>query len=225
MEFYSSKSKSLPQKYTLTFIEVLLIGFSGWLMFFGGFEFFGLKNNDYALWRYLVIFTFNIVVLIRMSVTMFYLIKRTMPWEEAFSIPMAFALYYVGFTFFVRQNSMPFDIIDALGIFLFLWGSYLNTSSELKRNKWKQNPENKGQLYTEGLFKYSMHINYFGDLLWVSGYAVITRNYFSIIVPIFLFCFFAFYNAPKLDSYLSEKYKDEFEKYHKSTKKIIPFIY
>ncbi len=85
--------------------------------------------------------------------------------------------------------------------------------------------ENKGHLYTKGFFRYSMHINYFGDLLWVTGYAFVTHNWYAVIIPVFIFCFFAFYNIPKLDEYLHSKYGEEFSAYEKRTKKFIPYIY
>jgi protein-S-isoprenylcysteine O-methyltransferase Ste14 len=70
-----------------------------------------------------------------------------------------------------------------------------------------------------------MHINYFGDILWVSAYAIITRNYYAIAIPILLFCLFAFWNIPALDKYLVNRYKREFHEYEKRTKKLIPLIY
>ncbi|MEO8413133.1 MAG: DUF1295 domain-containing protein [Ginsengibacter sp.] len=101
----------------------------------------------------------------------------------------------------------------------------MNTFSELLRSAWKKNPSNKGKLYTGGLFKYPMHINYFGDLLWVSGYALVTGNGYSIFIVIFLFCFFAFYNIPMLDKHLASKYGVAFEGYKRRTKKLVPFVY
>lgn len=94
----------------------------------------------------------------------------------------------------------------------------LNTGSELMRDNWKKNPENKGKLYTTGLFKYAMHINFFGDLLWVTAYAIVTRNGYSLLIPAFLFCLFAFYNIPKLDRYLAAKYGKAFDEYRKKLK-------
>ena len=101
----------------------------------------------------------------------------------------------------------------------------LNSAGEILRNQWKKSPENIGKIYTDGFFKYSRHINYFGDLLWVIAYAMITKNVWSISIPIFLFSFFAFYNAPKLDKYLKEKYGNDYDEYAKKTKMLIPFIY
>ena len=69
-----------------------------------------------------------------------------------------------------------------------------------------------------------MHINYFGDLLWVLGYAFVTNNLYSFLIPLFLFCFFYFYNIPKLDAYLAERYQDAFEEYRRKTKRFIPFV-
>ncbi|HSH67141.1 MAG TPA: DUF1295 domain-containing protein [Bacteroidia bacterium] len=97
--------------------------------------------------------------------------------------------------------------------------------SELQRHYWKKKPENKGKLFTSGLFRYSMHINYFGDVLWVSAYAIITLNPYAILVPAFLFSFFAFYNVPALDKYLAERYAGQFDEYKKKTKKLVPFVW
>ena len=84
---------------------------------------------------------------------------------------------------------------------------------------------NKDKIYTEGFFKYSRHINYFGDILWVAAYALVTKNWYAATIPIILFCFFALYNAPKLDKYLKDKYGKSYEEYAKKTKMLIPYIY
>jgi protein-S-isoprenylcysteine O-methyltransferase Ste14 len=224
MKMYGDNSVSIPQKTTLLLLETLIIIVS-WLLLFGnGFEKLGVMKEPGDIWRRGLVFGFNLVVFIRMLITIFYLLKRKMPWEEAFSIPFAFALYYIGFSWLVYETKQPFDFLDALGIVLYVFGSYLNTGSELMRDQWKMKSENKGRLYTQGLFAYSMHINYFGDLLWVIGYALITRNWYSVLIVVFLFAFFVFFNIPKLDNYLEKKYKKDFAEYKKRTKKFIPWI-
>ena len=227
MDLYNQKNKSYPQKIVLTILEIIIIAISYWILFANGYYkiFHPLNPGQGNTVRHIILFTFNIIVFLRILVTSFYLIKRRMPWEEAFSIPFAFALYYIGFALLGFKSPVNIGTIDIIGILLFLLGSFLNTGSELARDIWKKKPENKGQLYTSGLFKYSMHINYFGDLLWVSAYAFVTRNWYSILIPIFLFCFFVFFNIPKLDNYLKSKYGDKFDNYQKTTKKFIPLIY
>ena len=229
MDLYSVKSKSIPQKIVIITIEVFLLLLAYWILFKGGGELIFDKTGLVALngnWESRVItFSFSVIVFLRMSFMMLYLLKRKIPWEESVSVPMAFSLYYIGFALLVYNREIPIDWIDYSAILLFLVGSAFNTVSEVQRHLWKKYPENKGKLYTIGLFKYSMHINFFGDLLWVSAYAIITRNYYAIIIPVLLFCLFAFWNIPTLDKYLAGKYKDQFDDYQKKTKKLIPFIY
>jgi len=229
MDLYSVKSKSIPQKIVIILLEILLLILSYWLLFGGGEEVVLEKNGMHTLngndESRTIIFIFSIIVFIRMTIMMIYWLKRKIPWEESLSVPMAFALYYIGFPLLVFNRGASIGWIDYLAIFIFIVGSSLNTVSELQRNIWKKHQENKGKLYTTGLFKYSMHINYFGDILWVSAYAVITRNYYSIVIPILLFCLFVFWNIPALDKYLAKKYKEQFDTYKEKTKKLIPFIY
>lgn len=227
MDMYGQKDKSIPQKITLFLLEIIILGVSYWLLFRGGYErIFSSKpvisGNET---RHIILLAFNIVLFVRTGFTMIFLLKRRMPWEETFSIPFAFGIYYIGFALFGYKSQESFSSFDIIAIGTYVLGSYLNTGSELARYSWKKKTENKGKLYTAGLFKYSIHINYFGDLLWVIAFAMITRNWYSISIVLFLFCFFAFYNIPKLDTYLASKYSQQFEDYSKKTKKFIPFIY
>lgn len=229
MELYGKKSKSIPQKTTIILLELLLLALAYWILFLGGGTILlnkigiHVQPGDYG--SRAIVFAFSCIVFIRLTFMMLYLLKRKIPWEESLSVPFAFALYYIGFALLVYNRQASVGWWDYFGIIVFVAGSLLNTLSELQRHFWKQHPENKGMLYTKGLFAHSMHINYFGDLLWVSSYAIITRNPYSVSIPAFLFCLFAFYNIPKLDSYLAGKYKDQFEVYRAKTKKFIPFIY
>lgn len=227
MDLYSKKDSSIPQKVILTLLELIILIISYWILFCGGYNtIFSLQTHvEGSETRRQIIFIFNIIVFLRIGVTMFYLIKRHIPWEEALSIPFAFAIYYIGFALLGYKTQLHFDSIDFIAILIFITGSFLNTGSELMRDKWKRSGPNKNKLYTKGLFKYSMHINYFGDILWVTAYAVITRNWYSGLVPVYLALFFIFYNVPKLDKHLKARYGQQFDEYSAVTKKLIPFVY
>ena len=229
MDLYGQKSKSIPQKIVIHFIEILLLWLSYWILFQSGGAWvekhFNINNSIGNIDRRMIIFVFNIIIFIRLTYMMIFILKRKIPWEESVSVPLAFALYFIGFPLFVLSVSKPIDGFDYFAIAVFVVGCVLNSGGEILRDKWKNDPENKGKIYTQGFFKYSRHINYFGDILWVIAYAIITKNVWSITIPIFLFSFFAFYNAPKLDKYLKEKYGNDYEEYAKKTKMLIPFIY
>lgn len=229
MELYGQKSKSIPQKIIIHLIEILFLWLSYWILFQDGGNWCNnhlhIHNAATGFDRRVIIFAFNIVTFFRIAYMTFFLLKRKIPWEESISVPFAFALYYIGYTLLVLPVDHSIDNLDYFSIALFIFGCFLNTGGEMLRNIWKQNPEHKGQLYTQGFFKYSRHINYFGDILWVTAYAFITRNWYAVTIPVFLFCFFAFYNAPKLDKYLNNKYGAAFKRYAETTKMLIPFIY
>jgi len=229
MDLYGQKSKSIPQKIVIHLIEILLLWLSYWILFQNGGTWvenhLNINNAVGNTDRRIIIFIFNIIIFFRLAYMMIFLLKRKIPWEESVSVPLAFALYFIGFTLFVMPISQPIDVLDYFALIVFIIGCILNTGGEFLRNSWKKKPENKGKIYTEGFFKYSRHINYFGDILWVIAYALITKNLWSATVPVFLFSFFAFYNAPKLDKYLKEKYGKDYEEYAKKTKMLIPFVY
>lgn len=228
-DLYGSQSKSIPQKIIIHFFELLFLGLAYWILFLNGSQWFSehihVADAENALNRRIIIFACHIIIFLRIGFAMIFLIKRKIPWEESVSVPMAFAMYYIGYSLLVLPTEKEIDLIDYIAIMVFLCGCFFNTTSEILRDRWKKHPENKGKLYTKGLFKYSRHINYFGDLLWVTGYAILTRNWFSVLIPVFLFCFFAFFNAPKLDKYLKEKYGEAYNEYERKTKMIIPFIF
>lgn len=226
MDLYSQKSKSVFKKVIILLLEIIIIGISYWILFKNGYhKIFSSSKSMGNESRHLVLFLFNCVVFTRICITLLVFIKRKIPWAEAFDIPIAFALYYLGFALLGYGNSNVFGLWDIAGIILFIFGSCVNTVSELLRYNWKKNPVNKDKLYTKGFFQYSMHINYFGDLLWVGGYALVSGNIWSILIVLFLLSFFVFYNIPKLDMHLRSKYGREFENYKKHTYKLIPFIY
>ncbi len=229
MDLYGRKSKSIPQKLVIICLEFVLLYIAYCILFNKGgteiYNWLGITMPEGDLSRRIIIFSFSLIVFIRITFAMFVFVKRRIPFEETISIPFAFALYYIGFAVFGYGTQTNIGLIDYFGIAVFLFGSYLNTMSEYQRHIWKKHSENKGKLYTLKLFSSSMHINYFGDLLWVIGYSILTLNIWSVWIPVLLFVFFTFFNIPQLDSYLAEKYREQFNNYKKHTKKFIPFIY
>ncbi|WP_168122324.1 DUF1295 domain-containing protein [Paenibacillus sp. HB172176] len=226
---YNKNTNHYLPRVTLLLLETIILAAACWILLFQGSQ----TLNDWFHWslgdgrneRNILLFALIAIVYLRMCVTIFYLLKRVIPWEEAFTVPLAFSLYYVGFALFAMNASEVVDGWDLPVVLLFIAGSFINTCSEWLRDQWKKRPENKGKLYTKGLFRYSAHINYFGDLLWVLALALVTRNPWALIVPLLLFCLFAFYNIPMLDRHLESKYGEDFRRYIAETKKFIPFLY
>ena len=161
----------------------------------------------------------------RLFITVFVFLKRKMAWSEMLLVSglMSFALF--SFAKVGGSSHLPLNALDYLGLILFFIGSWVNTYSEYTRHIWKKNDINKGKLYTFGLFKYSMHINYFGDIVLFSGIALITQNFSLLVIPLIMTLNFIFFIIPRLDKYLANKYGEEFKEYVGRTKILIPGIY
>ncbi|MBD2870317.1 DUF1295 domain-containing protein [Paenibacillus arenilitoris] len=226
---YNQQTNTIFPRLTLLFLETLILAASAWLLLLQGprrlNDWFHVGLGAGSTDRNVLLFVLIAFVYARMLFTLFYLLKRAVPWQEAFAVPLAFALYYVGFPLLSQQRESALDGWDALFAALFLAGSFINTYSELQRDRWKRRLENKGKLYASGLFRHCAHINYFGDLLWVLALALLTRNLWSLAIPAALFGLFAFYNIPMLDRHLESKYGEDFRLYRKQTSKLIPYIY
>jgi steroid 5-alpha reductase family enzyme len=180
-------------------------------------------NGDFTR-QVLLMFCLWLYVL-RLSVTVYVFLKRKMEWSEMLIVTclMSFALF--SFAKVGGSSNKSVGALDYLSLCLYLLGSWLNTYSEYTRYVWKNQKENKGYLYTQGLFKHSMHINYFGDIVLFTGLAFLTLHFSMLFIPFVMAVNFIFFIIPRLDNYLSVKYGKEFEEYAGKTKKFIPGIY
>ena len=112
-----------------------------------------------------------------------------------------------------------------IAVGLYLLGSYLNTASEYQRQRWKERAENRGHLYTQGFFRWAMHISYLGDVLLFSGWALLTHRAWAFLLPLLMLVGFVAVHMPTLDKHLHTKYGAEFEEYRRRTKRLVPFVY
>ena len=167
MIFLSEHSPSIPAKVlmstgvlagTLT-ATALTTGYSDWLMNVLDFE--KVAGNTY---RQMVMFICCLIYFIRFTIALFVFIQRKISWFEGGFVTVMFFIMFYFFGISAGSHPGPIGIIDILGISLFLFGSCINTLADYQRFSWKRKTENKGRLYTSGLFKYAMHINYFGNV-------------------------------------------------------------
>ena len=224
MELYGKQDSSLAQKLIILAAELGLVAAASWVLLGDGLQGVRAFGADPEPLRNRVLLAFDLVIVARFLLTLFVFLRRRIPWEETISVPLAFALYLLGMPLMAAPATVPFGALELVGIALFAAGSFLNTFSEYQRHRFKAREDNRGKLYTGGLFAISMHVNYFGDLLWAGGIACVAHEAWAALVPALLFVFFYFFNIPKLDAYLRERYGEDFVAYEGRTKKLIPFV-
>jgi protein-S-isoprenylcysteine O-methyltransferase Ste14 len=228
MIFLDEHSPSIPAKVFMSTgvlagaltATALTTGYSDWFMDVLNFE--KVEGNIY---RQIIMFICCLIYYIRFTLNLLIFMQRKISWIEAGLVTILFFIMFYFFCISAGSHSDSIGILDILGISLFLFGSGINTLADYQRFSWKRNTENKGRLYTSGLFKYSMHINYFGDAIAYFGLALITYNIVCLGISMGMVVYFIAFEIPMLDGHLNKKYKHEFTEYSRTTKKFVPFIY
>jgi protein-S-isoprenylcysteine O-methyltransferase Ste14 len=162
---------------------------------------------------------------IRLLFTWFAFLKRGMTWGEALTIAPWLLCIYLLMAIAGGTNQTTLGVTGYFGLILFVIGSWMNTYSEYARGAWKERSENRGKLYTVGLFSFVRHPNYLGDLISFSGLCLISGRWITAPIPAIMLAGFIFVNIPALDSHLHKRYGKTFDEYAKRTPKLIPFIY
>lgn len=165
------------------------------------------------------------IYFVRLLFTDFVFLKRGMGWTEVFTIaPWVLCIFlFLGIS--GGFNTSPAGLVCLIGVAFFVLGSWMNTWSEFQRHLWKRKPQNKGKLYTLGLFRLSRHPNYLGDLLSFTGLCLIAGRWITTIIPVLMLSGFVFVNIPILDAHLRERYGAAFDDYARKTPRLIPFLY
>ena len=226
---YRDKSPSLASKLTLASIHLLVVVIVVWLLFGSGItlisHLLGASPRFAPTVRRWVLVITAGLYFVRTLVTMFIFMKRRMPWSEVGTIALWICMLDILFAWFGGRNDAPFAVMDVAGIVLVLVGSVINTGSELQRHLWKRRSENTGHIYTGGLFRFARHINYFGDEVLFTGWAVMTGQLWVLAIPAIMVFGFLLVNIPSQDRYLEDRYGDEYRCYAKRVKRFIPYVY
>ncbi len=200
-----------------------------WLLFGGGLEtaggWFGWTWRPGDLVRRACLAAALSIYYVRILFTEFVFLKRGVSWSEVFTIAPWMFCIYVLVAATGGQDVRVLGMTGAIGVALFAAGSWMNCAAEHSRHVWKQRPENRARLYTQGLFRHLRHPNYFGDLISFSGLCFVSAAWVTAVIPVLMLVGFVFVNVPLLDSHLRDKYGEEFYEYASRTRKLIPFMF
>ncbi|KAG5684442.1 hypothetical protein PVAND_013676 [Polypedilum vanderplanki] len=122
-------------------------------------------------------------------------------------------------------------LLDAGGFLLWIAGFIFETVADYQKFTFRSLPENKGNFMSSGLWAYSRHPNYFGEILLWLGVAISSfsgsKSYSVFISPIFVALLLIFVSGiPALEKKADQLYanNEEYQLYKKNTPVLIPFI-
>lgn len=124
------------------------------------------------------------------------------------------------------ETREPFGVVGVIGLVVWLTGFAIEVVSDQQKSAFRADPANKGRFITTGLWAWSRHPNYFGEIvIWV-GMAIMALPILSgwrfvcLISPVFVFILLTRISGiPMLESRAKKRWGDEeaFRAYKKNT--------
>ena len=135
-----------------------------------------------------------------------------------------FPLYYA-----ISINDQPVGLIDWFFCIFTTLSVLLEHVSDEQMHKFKSDPNNASLTMNRGLWKYSRHPNYLGEILFwfgLFGFSLSQSldNFWLIIFPLSMFAMFIFASIPMMDNRSLER-RPDYEDYMKKTPALIPSFF
>jgi steroid 5-alpha reductase family enzyme len=129
-------------------------------------------------------------------------------------------------TLVANQNKgSSFSVLDLVGMFVWLFGFIFESVSDAQLKKFIENPDNKNKIMGGGLWRYSRHPNYFGEVVVWWGLWLISFNagygWLTIVSPLTITGLILFVSGIPM---LEKKYagRADFKEYQQQTSIFIP---
>jgi steroid 5-alpha reductase family enzyme len=158
-------------------------------------------------------------------------------WGESFLLRSYLQVYLLqaGFLlviatplFIVSQTeASAWSLLSYTGIALWSIGFFFQTVGDFQLFQFKKKPQNKGQIIQTGLWKYSRHPNYFGEIcMWWGVFLIVLPlpyGWLGIVSPLTITFLLIFVSGIPM---LEKKYEGnpEFEAYKEKTSVLFPWF-
>jgi steroid 5-alpha reductase family enzyme len=125
----------------------------------------------------------------------------------------------------------PLDALALAGLLIWLIGFSIEAFADVQKSRFRADPKNRGRFIHGGLWAWSRHPNYFGEIMLWTGVAVIALpvlrgwQWMTLISPIFVaVLLLRISGVPILEKRADEKWggQDDYEEYKKHTPVLIP---
>lgn len=134
----------------------------------------------------------------------------------------------------LSSSTKNFSLFSILGIIIWLIGLIIESLADFQKYIFRLNPKNKNKWINSGLWRYSRHPNYFGEILvWVGIYIFslpalsILGKAVALISSLLIILLLRYVSGvPLLEKSGDKKWGNnpDYIKYKKATNLIIPFV-
>ncbi|MCF7979224.1 MAG: DUF1295 domain-containing protein [Chromatiaceae bacterium] len=114
------------------------------------------------------------------------------------------------------STTPPLGVIGVIGILVWMIGFAIEAIADAQKQNFRKDPANKGHFIHSGLWAWSRHPNYFGEITLWFGIALIALpalsgwQYVTLISPLFVYLLIVFISGiPMLESRADERWGDD----------------
>ena len=120
-----------------------------------------------------------------------------------------------------------------IGLTVFFIGFIIEIIADNQKTKFRSNPENKDKFIDSGLWKFSRHPNYMGEILLWSGISIISLSSLegmelaTLISPLFTYLLLVYVSGIRILEHNGDKkwgHLDSYKSYKKNTPRLIGFL-
>ncbi|MGB5576244.1 MAG: DUF1295 domain-containing protein, partial [Woeseiaceae bacterium] len=125
----------------------------------------------------------------------------------------------------------PLGAIGIAGIVIWSIGLLIEIIADRQKSRFRDDPDNKGRFINVGLWAWSRHPNYFGEIVLWTGMAIVAMpvlqgwQWATLISPVFVtFLLTRVSGIPLLEEKADERWggQDDYENYKRNTPVLIP---
>lgn len=126
--------------------------------------------------------------------------------------------------------SKPLGVVGIVGIAIWAIGMLIEIIADRQKSNFKANPDNAGKFINEGLWSWSRHPNYFGEILLWIGMAIVAVpvlqgwQWATLISPVFVaFLLMRVSGVPMLEEAADKRWggQEDYEAYKRNTPVLI----
>ncbi len=220
-------------------------------------------NGDLIDWRTVILGSFVILWALRLGYFLFQRVRRSGKdqrfdaikphfWRFAFTWTLGGAWVFVtASAALVALTSLPESaaaniaqptnflsglsgiVLSGIGIMLWLAGFAIEIIADKQKSLFRQQTENRHKFITTGLWQYSRHPNYFGEIILWTGIALIALpvmqgwQYVTLVSPVFvIFLLTRVSGIPMLEKSAEERWGNdpEYQRYVATTPVLLPSL-
>jgi len=144
-----------------------------------------------------------------------------------------FMTFAAGLAAMSSNDHAEIGFLTILGLSIWVVGFFVEVVADAQKKRFRSFPENSDNFITNGLWGYSRHPNYLGEIVLWLGIAIIAIpllsgwQFLTLLSPVFVwFLLTRISGLPMLEAYADEKWGDnsEYANYKRNTPVLFPSI-